>query len=235
MRQLRSDTLLEVEPGPAVTLRERARRYSPAQRRTISAALELFADRGVGGTSLQMIADSLGVTKAAVYHQFKTKESIMLAVAEVELERLEEALDAAEAEGTSLAAREALLSKVIDVVLERRRALSTLQHDPVLVRLLGEHEPFRRLWVRLFTVLLGGETGAPARVRARGPLGRDRWCGRPPVRPGPRQRDPQGGAAAGHPAAHPPAGLNRRRFTEPAPLHAGASRAGRGGTRDGRH
>jgi AcrR family transcriptional regulator len=30
----------------------------------------------VSGTSLQMIAGAMGVTKAAVYHQFKTKEEI---------------------------------------------------------------------------------------------------------------------------------------------------------------
>ena len=67
----------------------------------------MFADRGVGGTSPQMIADSPRVTKAAVYHQFKTKNDCAYRLREVELERLEEALDAAEAEGTSLAAREA--------------------------------------------------------------------------------------------------------------------------------
>ena len=39
-----------------------------------SAALELFARRGVSGTSLQDIADHLGVTKAAVYYQFRSKE-----------------------------------------------------------------------------------------------------------------------------------------------------------------
>ena len=33
--------------------------------RIIDAALELFAEHGVGGTSLQMIADRVGVTKAA--------------------------------------------------------------------------------------------------------------------------------------------------------------------------
>ena len=30
-----------------------------------------------------MIADELGVTKAAVYHQYKTKDEIVLAAAEV--------------------------------------------------------------------------------------------------------------------------------------------------------
>jgi AcrR family transcriptional regulator len=37
---------------------------SAAQDRIVNAALELFAEHGVGGTSLQMIADSIGVTKA---------------------------------------------------------------------------------------------------------------------------------------------------------------------------
>jgi len=43
-------------------------------------ALELFATHGVTGTSLQMIADALGVTKAAVYWHFRTKDEIVRAV-----------------------------------------------------------------------------------------------------------------------------------------------------------
>ena len=55
-----------------------------AQTRILVAALDLFADHGVSGTSLQMIADAIGVTKAAVYHQFKTKDEIIIAVAEMQ-------------------------------------------------------------------------------------------------------------------------------------------------------
>lgn len=62
--------------------------------RTLKAAMELFASYGVGATSYQMIADALGVTKGAVYHQFKTKNEIIIAVAEMELARLEDALEA---------------------------------------------------------------------------------------------------------------------------------------------
>src|SRR5947208_11509561 len=104
--------------------------YRPAQTRVINAAVELFAKHGVGGTSLQMIADALGVTKAAVYHQFKTKEAIVLAVVEVELAPLEDALAEAEGEGSSVKARAALLERVIDGAVERRQAVSTLQNDP---------------------------------------------------------------------------------------------------------
>jgi AcrR family transcriptional regulator len=148
-----------------MTMRERAQRYSAAQRRVIDAALVLFAERGVGGTSLQMIADAVGVTKAAIYYQFRTKEEIVLAVAEVELQRLEVALEAAEAEGSSAEARDTLLRRVVDVAVERRDAVRTIQSDPVIIRFLAEHEPFQQLIVRLFTVLLGDEPGPRARVR----------------------------------------------------------------------
>ena len=70
---------------------------SAAQTRIVHRARAL-ADHGVNGTSLQMIADTIGVTKAAVYHQFKTKDEIVVAAAEAELAKLEAALDAAEAE-----------------------------------------------------------------------------------------------------------------------------------------
>ena len=105
----------------ARTLRLDADRYSAAQRRVIAAALDLFAVHGVSGTSLQMIADAIGVTKAAVYHQFNTKEAIVVAVTEVELSRLQEALDDAETQGDPDRAREVLLTNVIDMAVERRR------------------------------------------------------------------------------------------------------------------
>ena len=60
-----------------------------AQWRVINAALKLFAHNGVGGTSLRMIATELGVTVAAVYHQYNTKDEIIYAAAESELRRLE--------------------------------------------------------------------------------------------------------------------------------------------------
>ena len=79
--------------------------YRAAQTRIINVALDLFTKHGVGGTSLQMIADTLGVTKAAVYHQFKTKDEIVLAAAEAELARVETAIEAAEAEPDPTRAR----------------------------------------------------------------------------------------------------------------------------------
>lgn len=129
------------------------------------AAMELFAEHGVSATSYQMVADAVGVTKSAIYHQFKTKDELVIAVAEMELARLEEALEAAEALECRDEARELLLNRVIDHAVEHRRAANTLQFDPVLVRLLSDHEPFHRFIERLYGMLVGDEPGPDTQVR----------------------------------------------------------------------
>ncbi|MEV2226181.1 TetR/AcrR family transcriptional regulator [Nocardia vinacea] len=134
------------------------RKRSEAQHRTLDAALELFAQHGVSGTSFQMIADAVGVTKAAVYHQFKVKEDLVIAVTERELAGLEPTLDAAEAEPDSDRARDILLDRVIDLAIRNRGLVGTLQFDPVIVRLLAEHKPFLDFLTRLFAVMAGDNT-----------------------------------------------------------------------------
>jgi AcrR family transcriptional regulator len=130
-------------------------RRSAAQERILAAALDLFAEHGVSGTSLQMIADAMGVTKAAVYHQFKAKNEIVLAVAEAEFAKLEAAVEAAEAQPSQERARSMLLTQVIDMAVERRRWVRALQYDPVMVRLLAEHQPLQQVLERVYRLLLG--------------------------------------------------------------------------------
>ena len=141
-------------------------KYSAAQTRVLNAAYDLFGDHGVSGTSLQMIADAIGVTKAAVYHQFKSKEEIVIAVAETELIGLQDALDAAEGEPDQPTARAALLASVVDMAVTRRKLTGVLQFDPVVVRLLAEYPPFAQFIERLYRVLLGEGAGVEARVNA---------------------------------------------------------------------
>jgi AcrR family transcriptional regulator len=140
--------------------------YTAAQTRIIDAALVLFAEHGISGTSLQMIADAIGVTKAAVYHQYNTKDEIILAVAQVVLARLEAAVTAAEAERSRSRAREVLIAQMIDLAVERRRMASVLQRDPVMLRFLEEHAPFRRVMERVNRLLMGGAPDPRARVQA---------------------------------------------------------------------
>src|SRR5262245_2210425 len=140
--------------------------HTAAQARIIDAALVLFAEHGISGTSLQMIAAAIGVTKAAVYHQYNTKEEIILAVAQVVLAGLEAAVTAAEAQRSRARAREVLIAEMIDLAVERRLMASILQRDPVMLRFLEEHAPFRRVMERVNRVLMGGAHDPRARVRA---------------------------------------------------------------------
>lgn len=135
-----------------------------AQSRIIAAALELFAIQGVGGTSLQMIADEIGVTKAAVYHQYRTKDEIVLAVAEAELTRLQAVIDAAEMETSRKRAREVLVAGIVDLAVDGRRAVSTILSDPVIVGFFAEHHAFREVMHRLRRLLMD-DAGPEARIR----------------------------------------------------------------------
>jgi AcrR family transcriptional regulator len=134
--------------------------YRAAQQRIVDAAVPLFAEHGVGGTSLQMIADAIGVTKAAVYHQFKTKDEIVLAVAQAELARVEEAVVAAEAEPDPDRARAVLVARMVDLAVARRRMESMLIGDPVIVRFFAQHEPYRNVMRRMYRILAGADPDA---------------------------------------------------------------------------
>jgi AcrR family transcriptional regulator len=137
-----------------------------AQRRILVAALDLFADHGVSGTSLQMIADAIGVTKAAVYHQFKTKDEIVIATTEMQLARLEGAVEDAEAAEDRPQARELLLDRVIEMAVEQRRMVGVMESDPVIIRFLAEHKPFQAFLERLYAALIGDDTGPQTLVQA---------------------------------------------------------------------
>ena len=155
-----------MSPSSAATVDEnRPILLSAAQTRVITAALELFARHGVGGTSLQMIADEIGVTKAAVYHQYKTKDEIILAAAESELRRLEVVIEVAENEPSSKRARNSLIAGVVDLAIDRGRSTSTILSDPVIVGFFADHDEFRDVMHRLRHILVGDDAAPEARVR----------------------------------------------------------------------
>jgi AcrR family transcriptional regulator len=128
---------------------------SVAQSRIVVAALDLFSQHGVGGTSLGMIATELGLTKAAIYHQYRTKHDVVVAVAESELTRLIEVIAAAESEPDPDRARDALLAGMVDLVIERGRRVSTLLSDPVIGQIFAGHERFVDAMRRLTWLLEG--------------------------------------------------------------------------------
>jgi AcrR family transcriptional regulator len=71
------------QPAKAASARAMGKSKKEALRRTVlEAAAKLFAQRGFGGTNLQDIADSLGISRPALYYYFKSKEEILASLVE---------------------------------------------------------------------------------------------------------------------------------------------------------
>jgi len=49
-------------------------------RKIIDASISLMSEKGYVGTSIQMIADIVGIKKASIFHHFNKKEEILLAI-----------------------------------------------------------------------------------------------------------------------------------------------------------
>jgi len=129
-----------MSPGPGKATKERAARPAGgARQRVLDAALELFAENGVSGSSLQMIADRIGVTKAAVYHQFPSKDEIVLAVLAPGLETLQRSVEEAERLETPEARRASMLAALVDLAVSHRRIAAILNADPAASRLVRSH------------------------------------------------------------------------------------------------
>ncbi|WP_326642399.1 TetR/AcrR family transcriptional regulator [Streptosporangium sp. NBC_01755] len=56
-------------------------------------ALALFTEHGYDATSMREVAEQLGITKAALYYHFESKEAIILSLFEEHLRTLDELLD----------------------------------------------------------------------------------------------------------------------------------------------
>lgn len=154
------------DAADTATIQSEPEPLSVAQARVVAASLELFARQGVGGTSLQMIADAVGVTKAAVYFQFRTKDEIILAAAEDELARLEAVLDEAETQSTPALRRDLLLTGVVDLSVDRRRTVSVILSDPVVLQFFADHVRYRSALDRLTDLLIRPGTDADGHLQA---------------------------------------------------------------------
>jgi AcrR family transcriptional regulator len=142
------------------------RRDSPGRARVEQAALRLFADEGVGQTSLQNIADALGVSKATVYWHYRSKDEIVLAALRPALQELERLADAAERARSRRARAELLVTGVVDLLLSNRRGLTLLMGDVAARRLLEQNRSLTGVVSRILDLLAGPDRDPAARVAA---------------------------------------------------------------------
>jgi AcrR family transcriptional regulator len=67
----------------------RAEKGAARQEQIRLAASRLFVERGYDGTSMQDIADAVGLTKPGLYHFVESKEDLLSAIVDAGVERLE--------------------------------------------------------------------------------------------------------------------------------------------------
>lgn len=66
----------------------------------VGVSMQLFSTKGYQNTSISMIAQEAGVAKGALYHYFKSKEELLVAVIEKGLADIEKVFNEAVKEGT---------------------------------------------------------------------------------------------------------------------------------------
>lgn len=136
------------------------------RQRLIDVAVSLFTRHSFAGTSLQMIADELGFTKAAIYHHFRSREQLLGAVLDPILTELRAVVEAAEIRRTPHARADHMLSGYADVAVRNRALVAVLASDPSVISALQQRPDCRDLIARQLRLLADVETGPAGEIKA---------------------------------------------------------------------
>lgn len=134
------------------------------RRGVLEAAQGLFAEHGVSGTSLQMIADRLGVNTSAVYYQFRSKDDIVAAVFRPAFEDIARVVKIAEVIPSRQVRRDATISGMIELAVRHRRTTALLYADPAIAVVLEAVVEFRDAVHSLPAILAGPQPDPAART-----------------------------------------------------------------------
>jgi|HubBroStandDraft_6_1064221.scaffolds.fasta_scaffold302217_2 AcrR family transcriptional regulator len=97
--------------------------------RILDAALDVFSEHGFEGSTLQQIADRLGVTKAALYYHFRSKDDILGALVAPASAGIQAILEAHAGTPDSPARRRQFMADYVDYLLAHRRLIAYIVSD----------------------------------------------------------------------------------------------------------
>jgi AcrR family transcriptional regulator len=139
---------------------------SDTRQRLIDAAIALFIRHSFAGTSLQMIADELGFTKAAIYHHFRTREQLLTAVLEPIIDKVSAVVDDAEQQRGVHARAEQMLSGYARLAVESPMLVSVLASDPSVHTVLKANRKWTHIISRQMALLADVHPGPEGLMRA---------------------------------------------------------------------
>ncbi|MEU4479893.1 helix-turn-helix domain-containing protein [Micromonospora sp. NPDC023966] len=131
-------------------------------------ALELFTEQGYEKTSLREIAERLGVTKAALYYHFKSKDEIVSSFVEDRLRRMDELIEWAGTQPATLATRRALIGRYADAMFagELPTVMRFFEQNQTVLKSLASGQQMRDRMMRLAHELSRGDDSPAAQLRA---------------------------------------------------------------------
>jgi AcrR family transcriptional regulator len=150
---------------PVKSLSSRAAQAERTRQQILQTAQRLFAELGYDATSLQMIADETGLTKAAVYYHFRAKNEILDAIMLPGVQRLKALLDDAAAIRGRRARLEFLVNNFTDFLVQNRHYAVMAATDPAARRDKRDDES-AALRQRGLTLLYGDNPTGAQRLAA---------------------------------------------------------------------
>jgi AcrR family transcriptional regulator len=144
-------------------------RRGDTRQRIQQVALELFAEQGYEATSLREIAERLGVTKAALYYHFKSKEDIVASFTGDYFTQLDELVEWAREQPRTTAAAQEVLDRYIGIVMEGREVFRFMERNQAMLHKTdesGKHHRLAQFRPRM-NALVEALTGPDAPVRSR--------------------------------------------------------------------
>src|ERR1700736_5510179 len=119
---------------PVKGMSARAAQAERTRQQILETAQRLFTEHGYDATSLQMIADEMGLTKAAVYYHFRAKSDILGAAMRPGIQRLKALLDEAAAIRGRRARIEYLVNAFAAFLVQNRHYAVMASTDPAVTR-----------------------------------------------------------------------------------------------------
>ncbi len=133
-------------------------------------ALELFAEQGYEKTSLREIAERLGVTKAALYYHFKSKEDIVGSLVEDYFGQIDALIDWGRDQPRTGEMRGLVLDRYFSIVEDGSEVFRMLQQNQAAVSSLASakhrSELFRERMDGLVEILTEPDAPLAGQVRA---------------------------------------------------------------------
>jgi len=132
-------------------------------------ALQLFAEQGYEKTSLREIAERLGVTKAALYYYFKSKEDIVRSLVEDYMAEIDELIAWGKEQPRSAETRTQIVRRYLEIIANGTAVFRLLHQNQAAVSSLAaakeRGELFRERMDALVELLT--EPGAPVHDQVR--------------------------------------------------------------------